>query len=267
MNIFRNSIMASAAAVMALAISGPAQAVVTDVDVELQLLIDVSGSVDANEFNQQRQGYVDAFNSLAVQQAITDTDGGNRLGKIAVQAIYWASNQAIAVDWTLLDSVPAIEAFATTLGNAVRASTVVVSTQTGIGNAINFGVTQFANSFNGTSNVIDVSGDGQSNFGASVTAARDAALLAGVDRINGIAIGSAGLLTYYENNVIGGTDSFALLSTGFDTFGDAIAIKLAAEIRGEDPTNPNVIPLPAAGWLMITGLGGLAMLRRRRKAA
>lgn len=32
-----------------------------------------------------------------------------------------------------------------------------------------------------------------------------------------------------------------------------------------DPTPP--IPLPAAGWLMIAGLGGLAALRRRRKAA
>lgn len=28
-----------------------------------------------------------------------------------------------------------------------------------------------------------------------------------------------------------------------------------------------VVPLPAAGWLMIAGLGGLAALRRRRKAA
>lgn len=33
------------------------------------------------------------------------------------------------------------------------------------------------------------------------------------------------------------------------------------------PTDPSVIPLPAAGWLLISGLGGLAALRRRRKDA
>lgn len=35
---------------------------------------------------------------------------------------------------------------------------------------------------------------------------------------------------------------------------------------GANPGNPNpgVIPLPAAGWLMLAGLGGLAALRRRR---
>lgn len=35
----------------------------------------------------------------------------------------------------------------------------------------------------------------------------------------------------------------------------------------EPPPSTPAIPLPAAGWLMITGLGGLAALRRRRKAA
>lgn len=33
------------------------------------------------------------------------------------------------------------------------------------------------------------------------------------------------------------------------------------------PPSPGVIPLPAGGWLLLTGLGGIAALRRRKKAA
>lgn len=36
---------------------------------------------------------------------------------------------------------------------------------------------------------------------------------------------------------------------------------------GGDDGGASPVPLPAAGWLMIAGLGGLAALRRRRKAA
>jgi hypothetical protein len=31
-----------------------------------------------------------------------------------------------------------------------------------------------------------------------------------------------------------------------------------------DPTPPSEVPLPAAGWLMLAGIGGLAALRRRK---
>jgi hypothetical protein len=32
------------------------------------------------------------------------------------------------------------------------------------------------------------------------------------------------------------------------------------------PPNPNVVPLPAAAWMLMAGLGGLASMRRRQKA-
>lgn len=34
---------------------------------------------------------------------------------------------------------------------------------------------------------------------------------------------------------------------------------------GEDPGNPNpVVPLPAAGWMLMAGIGGLGLMRRRK---
>jgi hypothetical protein len=33
------------------------------------------------------------------------------------------------------------------------------------------------------------------------------------------------------------------------------------------PPPPNVVPLPAAGWMLLAGLGGIAAMKRRRKAA
>ncbi len=34
----------------------------------------------------------------------------------------------------------------------------------------------------------------------------------------------------------------------------------------QNPNNPNTIPLPAAGWMLLAGLGGLTAMRRRKKA-
>lgn len=258
--MFRNLMMAVAAAAMSLGLSGAAKA--TTVDVELQLLIDVSGSVDNNEFLLQRGGYVNAFNDAAVQAAILSTDN-NRLGKIAAEVIYWSSaaSQAVAVGWTLLDSVSAIETFAASIEAAARTS----SGLTAIGSAIEFGAARFAgNGYDGTTKIIDVSGDGTLNDGVSLVTAHAAATAAGITRINGLAIGTSSLLDYYRDNVIFGDKAFALQANDFLAFDSAIKRKLTAEITG---TNPNVIPLPAGAWLLLTGIGGMAALRRRKKAA
>ena len=58
------------------------------VDVELQLLTDVSGIVNTTEYNLQRQGYVNAFrNSEVIDSILAGTNGS-----IAVQYIEWSSD-------------------------------------------------------------------------------------------------------------------------------------------------------------------------------
>ncbi|MEL6209493.1 MAG: DUF1194 domain-containing protein, partial [Pseudomonadota bacterium] len=87
---------------MALAAT-PAAAV--PVDREIQLLIDVSGSVDDDEFILQRNGYVSAFRNPFIQQEIFDGD----IGAIALDVIYWsgAAEQSVVVDWALIDDADA----------------------------------------------------------------------------------------------------------------------------------------------------------------
>lgn len=246
----RKFLAAALALPMAFAVQGTPASAATAVGLELSLLIDVSGSVDASEFALQKGGYVQAFQSAAVQNAIL----GSQLGSIAVNFIQWsgASQQVESVGWTLIDSVASANAFAAAIDGAARA----FSGQTAPGSAINFAVPLFAsNLFDGLRKVIDVSGDGDQNQGASTAGARDAAVANGFT-INGLPIGGVGLFNWYTANVIGGPGAFAISVSTFADFAAAIEDKLVKEIIG--------VPVPAAFALFAVGLVGLALTRRAR---
>ena len=70
------------------------------VDLELALLVDVSASVNDDEFRLQAGGLAKAFESEAVINAIR----ASAKRGIAVSVIQWANgpNQQVSVDWTLV---------------------------------------------------------------------------------------------------------------------------------------------------------------------
>ena len=264
----RQAALKSLAAGTLLAIGSTAQAI--PVDLELSLVIDVSGSVSDAEYDLQMDGYAAAFRDAGIQSAIL----GGPNGAIAVNGVFFASSAAESIPFTLLDSATAIDAFADTLDTFARP----FGGGTDIFDGTNLAVTTFgtetggaANGFESTRQVIDVSGDGTDSVSAN-QAARDNALAAGVDAINGIAIESGPTSTtitdFYRDNVIGGTGSFVITATGFDTFGDGIRTKLEAEIQ-QPPNDPPVPGVPEPSALALFGIGmlgfGAASLRRRRQ--
>ncbi|MDW8369156.1 MAG: DUF1194 domain-containing protein [Geminicoccaceae bacterium] len=211
------------------------------VDLELVLAVDVSGSVDDVEANQQRQGYIDAFRDPLVHRAI---EQGARQ-RIAVTYVEWAGSvyQQTVIDWVLLDGPEACERLATMLAEAP----IGRGRWTSISGAIDYSVKLFdGNGFEGERRVIDVSGDGTNNNGRPVEDARWEALEKGIV-INGLPIlndrpqpfgmptpRQLALDDYYERWVIGGPGSFMVVATDFDDFRRAVLAKLVREIAGFD---------------------------------
>ncbi|WP_343563400.1 DUF1194 domain-containing protein [Kiloniella sp. b19] len=260
-----------------------------NVDVELQLLIDVSGSISNSEYDLQMQGYSYALQDSAIQDAILGT-GNGEYGQIAVQTVMWSSQSAqqVMTDWTLLDSTESITSYANTLADMSRP----FYGATYNAEALDFGSATFAdNGFEGTRNVIDMSGDGYgydylySNYsffsGGETSVARDNALNNGIDTINGLTItydynqvGDVDLTTWYSQNVIGGEDAFVLQAGDFTDFRSALSTKLFAEIEGDIiPTNaitPGEVfsapaPIAGSGLLSLLMLGFCRLAGRRRQ--
>jgi hypothetical protein len=243
---------ASAAVLMvAVPLAGPAQA--APISLELVLSIDVSGSVSTGEFDLQRNGYVNAFQSAALQNAILGTPGGS----IAATFVQWsgATQQQQSVGWTLINSAASANAFASSIAAASRA----FSGNTAVAAAITYSAGLFnGNGYEGSRLIIDISGDGTDSTTAT-RAARDAAVAAGIT-INGLPIGGASINSFYANNVIGGPGAFFEPANDFGDFASAVQRKLEREVVG-------VVPVPGALPMMLGGMALFGMLLRRRVSA
>lgn len=197
------------------------------VDLELVLAIDLSSSVDPEEFDLQVRGLSEAFRHPDLVAAIENTGG---MG-ISVAVIHWSdrSEQALAVDWTLIRDGASAAALARKIRRTPR---LVGGGQTGIGGAIEFSMEQFArNPYRGWRRTIDVSGDGRANSGSQPMRIRDRAVAEGVT-INGLAIVNEEPFVdrYYRDSVIGGPGAFMMLAQDYEDFAASILRKLIREI-------------------------------------
>ena len=211
------------------------------VDAAIVLAADVSRSINDDEFDLQRRGYAGAITSAQVMDAIKT--GGH--GAVALCFVEWAgeAEQKVVVEWAVIRN----DADARRFADALLAAPRSYLGRTAIGSAIDFASGLNAESaVRADRHVIDVSGDGTSNQGRSVTEARDAAVSGGAV-INGLSIFNqraatlggylalhtnppGGLAKYYRENVIGGPGAFVLPIDDFGSFGEALERKLVNEI-------------------------------------
>ena len=206
-----------------------------EVDLELVLAADGSGSIDEGEMKLQREGYARALTDPELVHALTA--GGH--GKVALMYFEWgsATSQVIIADWKLVDGPASAQAFAFTLRTAPRGAVGWNS----ISNAIAFGQKEIAeNDHRGTRKVIDISADSGNYGGIPLAFARDAAIQDDIT-INGLAVlcrtcdgrpAGGDLEAYFAREVIGGFGAFVVTVDHTTSFADAVRRKLLLEIAG-----------------------------------
>lgn len=251
-----------------LAAFGTSQLAATPVALELTLLVDTSGSIDADEFTLQRQGYRDAFKSASVQAAIAALAGQ---GGIAVNYIEWSGSSEFLerIGWTQITTGAQADAF----GDAIFALPRIFQGLTAPGNAISYARPRFTgNGFEGARLVIDISGDGVANDGIDTFTQATTTAADGI-RINGLAIlgavigGDAALLAFYQDDIVtpGGGTLFQVNGLAdADQFRDALINKIGREITGT--TGEPEVPEPGTYVLMSAGVAVLMAAKFRRNS-
>jgi hypothetical protein len=211
-----------------------------EVDVQLVLAVDASGSVDMYRFDLQKRGYAAAFRHPKVLAAVRS--GISQA--IAVTMHQWTGPrlQVHVVPWMVVKDAASAEALAVAIEKAPRR---LFSGGTSISGAIDYSRLILAQSpYTATRRVIDVSGDGANNIGRPARIARDEAVRDGIT-VNGLPILSveADLDTYYFENVVGGPGAVMVPAENYESFADAILRKLIMEIAAnEDDRSAGVPP-------------------------
>jgi len=198
------------------------------VDLKLLLAVDVSPSVDPQEYALQIRGLAQALRDPDVVKAIRAAAPNG----VALALMQWAgpAEQSVSVPWSAVRDQATAELFAAKISMVTRPAT---NGGTAIGDALARGVALLAEAdFEGGRQVIDVSGDGRTNIGDSPAPIRTHAVMAGIT-VNGLVIlhKEPDLIRYYQERVIGGPGAFVMQVERLEDFARAMRLKLIREIE------------------------------------
>lgn len=208
-------------------------------EIALVLAVDVSGSVDHEEYRIQMQGLADGLRDGSVAEALV-------AGEAAVMVLQWtgSSRQRVVTPWTRMTDFEVLEAFAARVEKTPR---VWRNFSTAIGEALSFAGAQFAEVPDCNRWVIDISGDGSSNEGVDPKDVRPT-LNASNIIVNALVIeGAEPLMTeYFWENVILGDSAFVITANSYEDYPSRMQRKLLREVTKQisgqrpDSRNPNL---------------------------
>lgn len=191
-------------------------------DLALVLAVDVSGSVDRDEYNTQMQGLATGLRDGIVVDALIDQSA-------KVTLIQWSGStrQRQTVPWVEIGSYADVLSLADRIANDPR---VWRNFSTAIGEALDASLAALEDVSDCTRKVIDVSGDGISNEGVSPQSFHPALKAQGVI-VNGLAIETdqTDLTAYFFGNLIMGEGAFVVTANGFEDYPAQIKRKLQRE--------------------------------------
>ena len=192
-------------------------------DLALALAVDVSGSVDRQEYQLQMDGLATALNDPLISEALVRANA-------QLMLVQWTgtTRQDVTIPWTPITGFDAVEAFA----NQVRKSPRIWRNySTAIGDALEYTLAQFAPVAHCGRLLIDLSGDGESNEGAPPLAVRGQLRAHGIT-VNAIAIEASvpDLMAYFFENVIVGEGTFVVSAATFEEYPEKIRKKLLREV-------------------------------------
>ncbi|WP_136634653.1 DUF1194 domain-containing protein [Pseudooceanicola onchidii] len=194
----------------------------------LVLAMDVSASVDAQEYALQRDGLARALDAPDIREAILTGAPGH----VSLAIYEWSGRyqQTVMLDWTTLDSPAALDRVVAHVAGARRSWK---DYPTAMGYALGYAARLFETAPPCDRRVIDVSGDGLNNEGFLPDRAYAHFPLDDVT-VNGLVIegADAGLIDFYRAQVLRGPGAFLEVARTFDEFEAAMARKLLREVGG-----------------------------------
>ena len=233
--------------------AGPALAC----DLALALAVDVSGSVDHEEYSIQMQGLATALRDPVIAAALVEA-------KAQVKLVQWtgSSRQQTTLPWTGIESFTDLEGFADSVAHDAR---VWRNYSTAVGEALAFTMQDFEAVDHCARRLIDLSGDGPSNEGVE-PADIHAALRGKGIVVNAIAIEASepGLTEYFFENVIVGEGAFVVTAASFADYPAQIRKKLLREVTRQTADMGSHVITHSYG--VITTGGENAALRQKTTA-
>ncbi len=203
----------------------------------LVLALDVSGSVNEVEFQQQVTGLAAALNDPEVRSLILFGDGP----PVKLAVFEWSSrnHQYLIQPWITLDSPQALDS---AILRVQQHRKVRAGLRTALGTALTYAGALLDQQLQCWQHTIDVSGDGENNIGPTPMDVYRA-LDFGRVTVNALVVvdsrtevgetinqSAAMLEAYYRDAVIYGPDAFTIIADGYADYARAMRIKLIREL-------------------------------------